>query len=162
VHSREQRNLRERLEPDEHEHEHDLDDERRREASTSTPSPVSISPIAGPATKFAIAAAKHGTSLAQTGRQRYVVTCSATTSVQLRVGATVRAGKKRLALTARALTLKCSAGKPVEASASFKLNGAAKKLLALHGASVKLAVRAYASGTAAGTRLANTAVPRMD
>jgi hypothetical protein len=121
--------------------------------STSTPSPASISPVAGPATKFAIAAAKHGTSLAKTQRQRYLVTCSASMTVQLRVAATVRAGAKHLALAARTLALKCNAGKAVEASASFKLSDAAKQLLAKRGASVKLAVGLYASATqlASGT-----------
>jgi hypothetical protein len=121
--------------------------------STSTPAPVSIAPVAGPAAKFAIAAAKHGTSLAKTSRQRYLVTCSAAMTVQLRVAATVRAAKSQLVLTARTLTLKCKAGKATEVSASFKLSGAAKKLLTQHGASVKLAVRAYPSGVAAPTQL---------
>jgi hypothetical protein len=127
--------------------------------STSTPSSVSIAPVAGPATKFAIAAAKHGTSLARTSRQRYLVTCSAAMTVQLRVAAIVRAGKSHLALAARTLTLKCKAGKATEASASFKLSSAAKTLLAQHGASVKLAVRAYALASAGGKALASATLP---
>jgi hypothetical protein len=123
--------------------------------ATSTPSPVSIVPVAGSAAKFAIAAAKHGTSLAKTNRQRYLVTCSAAMTVQLRVGATVRAGKSHVALAARTLTLKCSAGKATEASASFKLSSAAKLLLAKHGASVKLSVHAYAPASAGRKSLAS-------
>jgi hypothetical protein len=122
--------------------------------ATSTPSPVSISSAAGPAATFVIAAAKHGTSLAKTRRQRYLLTCSAATTVQVRVAATVRAGKQHLALNARTLTLKCSAGKVTEGVASFKLSSAAKGLLAKHGASVKLAVRVYGAGSAAGKQLA--------
>jgi hypothetical protein len=126
--------------------------------TTSTPSPGTISPLAGPATKFAIAASKHGTSLAKTRRQRYLLTCSTATTVQLRVAATVRAGKEHLALTARTLTLKCEARKPTEAVASFKVNSAAKQLLTQHGASVKLAVRAYGAGSASGKQLASANV----
>jgi hypothetical protein len=74
--------------------------------------------------------------------------------VQLRVGAVVQAGKKRLTLAARALTLKCKAAKATGAVAAFKLTPAAKKLLGRHGASVKLTVSVYATGAAAGTRLA--------
>jgi hypothetical protein len=59
-----------------------------------------------------------------------------------------------LALTARAQTLDCKAGKPTAAAASFKLTPAAKKQLGRHGASVKLTVSAYA----AGTRLAGATV----
>ena len=76
-------------------------------------------------------------------------------TVQLRVAATVRAGKKHLALTARTLALKCKAGKATEASASFKLSSTVKKLLAKHGASVRLAVRAYAPASAGGKALAS-------
>jgi hypothetical protein len=76
-------------------------------------------------------------------------------TVQLRVAATVRAGKSHLALAARMVTLKCKAGKATEASASFKLSGAAKKLFATHGASVKLAVRVYAPANRGGKALAS-------
>jgi hypothetical protein len=72
---------------------------------------------------------------------------------------TVRAGKSHLALTARTLTLKCNVGKPTEVSASFKLSSAAKKLLTQHGASVKLAVRAYAPTSAGGKALASATLP---
>jgi|GEM_PF-6058106 len=50
-------------------------------------------------------------------------------------------------------------GKPTEAGASFKLGSAAKKLLATHGASVKLAVRAYAPASAGGKVLASVTLP---
>jgi hypothetical protein len=123
--------------------------------ATSTPSPVSIAPVAGRATRFAIAAAKRGTSLVKTSRQRYLVTCGAAMTVQLRVVATLRAGQSHLALAARTLTLKCKAGKATEASAGFKLSAAAKKLLARRGASVKLAVRANAPTSAGGEVLAS-------
>jgi hypothetical protein len=123
--------------------------------STSTPSPVSIAPVAAAATKFAIVAAKHGMSLAKTSRQRYLVTCGAAMTVQLRVAATARAGKSHLALAARTVTLKCSASKAIEVSASFKLSSAAKLLLAKHGASVKLGVHAYAPASAGGKPLAS-------
>ena len=121
---------------------------------TPTPSPISIAPPVGPRATFAIAAKPHGASLARTRRQLYTVTCSVATTVQLRVGALVQAGKKRLALTARTLTLKCKAAKATAAAASFKLTPAAKKLLGRRGASVKLTVSVYATGAAAGTRLA--------
>ncbi len=123
---------------------------------TKTPAaaPISISAPGGPPATFAIAAKRHGASLARTRRQLYTVTCSAATTVQLRVGAVVQVGKKRLALAARALTLECKAAKATAAAASFKLTPAAKKLLGRHGASVKLTVSVYATGTAAGTRLA--------
>jgi hypothetical protein len=127
--------------------------------STSTPPPISIAPLAGTAAKLAIAAAKHGTSLAKTSRQHYLVTCSAAMTVQLRVVATLRAGQSHLALSARTLTLKCKAGKANEVSASFRLSGAAQKLLATHGASVKLAVRAYAPASAGGKALASATLP---
>jgi hypothetical protein len=121
----------------------------------STPSPVSISPVAGPATKFAIAATRHGKSLAKTGRQGYLVTCITAATVQLRVTALVHSGQKRLTLAASTLTLKCKAAKATEATASFTLSSAAKKLLAKHGASVKLTVRVYGTASGAGTQLAN-------
>jgi hypothetical protein len=124
------------------------------------PSPVVVSPVPGPAAKFAIATAKHGTSLAKTRRQRYVVTCSAAATVQVRVTALVAAGKEHAALTARTLTLKCKAGKATEVSASFELSSAAKTLLAKHGARLKLAVRAYAPASAAGSKpLASATLP---
>ncbi len=121
---------------------------------TSTPSPISISSPAGPSATFAIVAKQRGASLARTQRQLYTVTCSAAATVQLRVGALVQAGKKRLALTARTLTLKCKAAKATAATASFTLTPAAKKLLGRHGARVKLTVSVYATGAAVGTRLA--------
>jgi hypothetical protein len=103
---------------------------------------------------FVIAAKRHGASLARTRRQLYTVTCSAATTLQLRVGAVLQAGKKHLALPARPLTLQCQATKATAATASFSLTPAAKKLLSRHGASVKLTVSVYATGAAAGTRLA--------
>ncbi len=121
---------------------------------TLAPAPISISAPGGPPATFAIAAKRHGASLARTRRQLYTVTCSAATTVQLRVGAVIQVGKKRLALTARALTLKCKAAEATAAAASFKLTPPAKKLLSRHGASVKLTVSVYATGAAAGTRLA--------
>lgn len=123
--------------------------------ATSLPSPVAIAPVSGPATKFAIAAARHGISLARTRSQRYAVTCSAATTVQVRAAALIVAGKKRLTLAAHALTLKCRAAKATEATASFKLTASAKELLARHGTSVKLAVRVYATVPAAGGLLAS-------
>lgn len=120
---------------------------------STTPSPISTSP-AGPAAKFAIAAAKHGSSLAGTRRQRYTVTCSTAATVQVRAAAIVQAGAKSMSLTARRLTLNCKAAKPTETAASFTLSSAAKKLLGKPGASVKLTVRVYAPGTAARSALA--------
>ncbi len=122
--------------------------------TATTPSPISITP-AGPAAKFAIAAAKHGSSLAATSRQRYTIVCSTAATVQVRAAAVVQAGSKHLALTGHTLTLDCKAAKPTEAAASFSLSSAAKKLLGKHGASVKLTVRVYASGTAAHAALAS-------
>jgi hypothetical protein len=90
-----------------------------------------------------------------TSRQRYLVTCSAAATVHMRVAAIVRAGKSHLALVARTLTLNCKARKSTEATASFTLSSAAKQLLARHGASVKLSVRAYASASAGGKPLAS-------
>jgi hypothetical protein len=126
--------------------------------ATALPSPVAISPVSGPATRFAIAAAKHGTSLSKARRQRYVVTCSAATTVQVRVAALIAAGKKHVTLTARTLTLKCKAAKATEATASFRLSNAAERLAGSHGARVKLTVRVYATGSAAGTQLASGTV----
>jgi hypothetical protein len=123
--------------------------------STVVPSPVSKSPVAGPVAKFAIAATRHGTSLVRTRGQRYLVTCSSATTVQLRVAALIVAGKQHATLAARTVTLRCKAAKGTEATASFKLTGAAKKLLARHGTSVKLVVHVYATGSAAGTPLAS-------
>jgi len=127
-------------------------------ASTTTPSPISISP-AGPAAKFAIAAAKHVTSLAGTRRQRYAVTCGTAATVQVRVTAVVRAGTKHLSLTARTLTLKCKAAKTTEAAATFTLSSAARKLLRKHGVSVKLTVRVYATAAAAAVAVASATLP---
>jgi hypothetical protein len=128
-------------------------------AKPVAPSPVSVAPVAAHATKFAIAAAKHGASLAKTRRQRYLVICGAAMTVQLRVAATVRAGKSHLALAARTLTLKCKAGKSTEATASFELSAPAKQLLAKHGVSAKLAVRAYAPASAGGKLLTSATLP---
>jgi hypothetical protein len=124
------------------------------ETKTPAPAPIAISAPGGAKTTFAIAATRHGASLARTRRQLYTVSCSAATTVQLRVDAFVQVGKKRLALAARAVTLKCKAAKTTPAVASFRLTPAAKKLLGRRGASVKLTVSVYATGAAAGTRLA--------
>ncbi len=125
---------------------------------TPTPTPKLISPAVGPAAKFAITTAKRAASLARTRRQRYAVTCSTPVTVQLRVGAVLRAGHKHLALTAPAVALKCKPGKATEAAAAFKLTNAAKKLLRKHGAAVKLTVRVYTSGAPAAGRLASATV----
>jgi hypothetical protein len=119
---------------------------------------VSASPAAGPAAKFAIVETKRATSLAKARQQRYVLTCSAAMTVQVRVAALITAGKKHLTLAARTLTLKCNAAKATEATASFKPTNAAKQLLSQHGASVKLSVRVYATGATAGTTLASATV----
>jgi hypothetical protein len=122
--------------------------------AAATPSPISLSP-AGPAAKFAIAAAKHGSSLAGTRRQRYAIACSTAATVYVRAAAIVQAGAHHMALTARTSTLACKTAKPAEAAASFTLTSAAKKLLREHGASVKLTVRVYATATAKSAALAS-------
>jgi hypothetical protein len=124
----------------------------------ATPSSVPVSPAASPAAKFAIVATKRATSLAKARQQHYVLTCAAAMTVQVRVAALIAAGKKRLTLAARTLTLKCNAAKATEATASFKPTKAAKQLLSQHGASVKLSVRVYATGAAAGAQLASATV----
>jgi hypothetical protein len=70
----------------------------------------------------------------------------------------VRAGSKHLALAARTMTLECKAAKPTEAVANFTLTSTAKQLLQKHGASVKLTVRVYATGTPARAALASATV----
>jgi hypothetical protein len=124
----------------------------------TSPSLVSAAPIVGPTATYAIAATKHRGSLARTRRQGFVLTCSAATTVQVRTTALVSAAGKRLALAARTVTLRCDTAAPTEAAASFKLTRAAKQLLLTRGASVKLSVRVYAAGPAAGTRLASATV----
>jgi hypothetical protein len=124
------------------------------ETKPPAPAPIAISAPGGAKATFAIAAKRHGASLARTRRQLYTVTCSTAATVQLRVGAVIQVGKKRLVLAARALTLQCKAAKAIAAVASFRLTSAAKKLLGRRGASVKLTVSVYATGAAAGARLA--------
>jgi hypothetical protein len=125
-----------------------------KSATAQSPAPVSIAPVAVPTATYAIAASKHGASLLRTSRQRYALTCSTATTVQLRAVAVIGTGRKHLTLAARTAKLACGAAKPTEATASFKLTRAAKQLLHERGASVKLTVRVYATGAAAGTRLA--------
>jgi hypothetical protein len=124
------------------------------------PAPISVLSLTAPAITVTItsASAKHRMSLLRKYGQHYLVSCSAAATVQLRASAVVQAGKQHLALTARTLTLKCKAAKPSEATASFKLSRTAKKLLRKHGASVKLTVRAYATGAAVHGLLASATV----
>jgi hypothetical protein len=123
----------------------------------STPT-ITSAPF-GRVTTFTITAAKHAPSLRRTLRQRYLLTCSAAATAQIRVSVVVAAGKKHLALIARSIMLSCEAAQPTEMAARFTLTVAARKLLGHRGASVKLTVRVYATGTPAGTLSASAIVP---
>jgi len=122
-----------------------------------TPSGTPVGVAAGRVT-VRIAAGKHRASLARARRQRYVLRCSATATVLVRVNALVRAGRRRVAVTGRKRTVACRAGKPVEGVVSFALTRAAKRLLSQHGARVRLTVLVYGTGAAGRGRLAGATV----
>jgi hypothetical protein len=121
--------------------------------SLAAPGPVT--PALSPIATYSIAPSKHAASLLRARSQRYMLSCSAAAVLQLRATAVIQVARRHVTLLARTATLSCSAAKPTEAVASFALTRAAKKLLRVRGASVKLAVSVYASGTAAGKRLAS-------
>jgi hypothetical protein len=122
--------------------------------------PLSVRPIGSAVTRVTvkIAAGKHRASLARTRRQRYVLRCSATATVLVRVNARVRAGRKHVSVAGRKRTVACRAGKPVEGVVSFGLTRAAKRLLKHRGARVRLTVLVYATGAAGRGRLASATV----
>jgi hypothetical protein len=122
--------------------------------------PSLVSPIGSAAARVTvkIAAGKHGASLARTRHQRYVLRCSATTTVLVRVNARVRAGRRHVSVAGRKRMVACRAGKPVEGVVSFGLTRVAKQLLKQHGASVRLTVLVYATGAAGRGRLASATV----
>ena len=113
---------------------------------TPTPQPMPGA-VAGLVVK--VAAGKRA-SLSRTGQQRVALTCSLAGTVVVRGSAVVRARKKHQTIVSAAVTVRCAVGSATETAIRFKLSAAAKRLLRTRSASVKLAVRVYASGSPSG------------
>ncbi len=87
-----------------------------------------------------------------------MLTCSVPSTLQVRVGLAIAVAHRHLALAGRSTTVRCAAGKPVEVAVRFKLSRAAKAMLAGHGATVALSVRAFATGAGTHSLVAHATV----
>ena len=67
-----------------------------------------------------VAAGRHAASLGRKGKQRILLTCSASATVVVRVSAVVRVGRAHSSVAGRALKARCVGGKAGEVVARFK------------------------------------------
>lgn len=107
---------------------------------------------------FTFAAPHRQSSLSHTRSQGYVLRCSATDIVSAHVSLTITLRHQHLRLQAPARTIACRAGVSASERAHFKLTGAARRLLARRGATIRLAIVLYPLSAGAKTALATGSV----
>jgi hypothetical protein len=111
--------------------------------TATAPSIAAAPPTAQAALKCTLSAAGHQISLHRTGKQDYRLTCNLSLALSARASVTITSGRRRVRLTAGAVTVATTAGEPAVELIHVGLTRAARGLLKAPHARVKVTIALY-------------------